>query len=381
MSIALILSGGGARAAYQVGVLKAVAELLPRRTYNPFPIICGTSAGAINALTIAGRPGLLRQRVRKLETIWTGLRSEDIYRTDSWGVFKNTCQLALSLVHGGYGIGRSVALLDNSPLRELLEELVRFRYIDEAIASGELEAVSTTAMDYGSGRSVTFFQGNHPTWQRSRRLGIRTGLTLDHLMASSAIPTIFPATLIDESYYGDGAVRQLKPLSPALHLGATKLFIIGVSDNTVHIDAIQKSEHPPSTAQMVGHLLNSAFIDSIESDLESLDSINTLARDCPKQAAAKDLRYVDYLCISPSAGIDNIAQKYIDELPVSIKLFLRAFGGTPRGGGSSTASYLLFESGFCTELINLGYRDAHDQADDILSFFEVASGQGNAVQL
>ncbi len=373
MSIALIMSGGGARAAYQVGVLKAVAELLPSRTYNPFPVICGTSAGAINALTIAGRPGLLRQRIRKLEAIWIGLRSEDIYRTDTWGVFKNTCQLMLSLVHGGYGIGRSVALLDNSPLRDLLEELVRFRYIDEAIASGELDAVSATAMDYGTGRSVTFFQGNHPNWQRSRRLGVRTGLTLDHLIASSAIPTVFPATLINDSYYGDGAVRQLKPLSPALHLGATKLFIVGVSNNPIHIDDIEKAEHPPSTAQMIGQLLNSAFIDSIESDLETLDSINKLARECPAQAAAQDLRYIDYLCISPSVGIDEIAQKYIHELPTSLKMFLRAFGGTPRGGGSSAASYLLFESGFCTELINLGYRDALDQADNILSFFGVAS--------
>ncbi|HBD13560.1 MAG TPA: patatin, partial [Porticoccaceae bacterium] len=216
MTTALVLSGGGARAAYQVGVLKAVAELLPRRTHNPFPIVCGTSAGAINALAVAGRPGFLRQRVSKLENIWGTLRAENVYRTDLPGVIRNTSCLIWSLFHSGYSKHRALALLDNSPLRELLKQLVRFRYIDEAIARGELTAVSATAMDYGTGRSVTFFQGRHDTWERSRRLGIRCGLTIDHLLASSAIPTIFPATSIDDSYYGDGAVRQLKPLSPAL---------------------------------------------------------------------------------------------------------------------------------------------------------------------
>ena len=370
MTTALVLSGGGARAAYQVGVLKAVSELLPRRTHNPFPIICGTSAGAINALAIAGRPGYLRLRIRKLETVWSNVRAEDIYRTDILGVAKNTSRLLLSLMHSGYSKKRSVALLDNSPLRELLEQLVRFRYIDEAIASGELLAVSTTAMDYGNGRSVTFFQGNHDPWQRSRRMGIRSGLSIDHLMASSAIPTVFPATAIDKSYYGDGAVRQLKPLSPALRLGADKLFIVGVSDNPVHIDTAKVAAHPPSVAQMISQLLNSAFIDSIESDLETLQSINRMAREMPEQAKMGNRRYVDYVCISPSAPINEIAQQYVDELPLTLKIFLRAIGATEKGGGTSAASYLLFEPGFCRELLSLGYRDALQQEEKILSFFQ-----------
>lgn len=371
MTTALVLSGGGARAAYQVGVLKAVSELLPRRTHNPFPIICGTSAGAINALAIAGRPGPLRLRVRKLESIWSNLRAENIYRTDTLGVAKNTARLLLSLLHSGYNKKRPVALLDNTPLRELLEQLVRFRYIDEAIASGELTAVSATAMDYTTGRSVTFFQGNHDTWQRNRRIGIRTGLSIDHLLASSAIPTIFPATSIDQNYYGDGAVRQLKPLSSALRLGAEKLFIVGVSDNPAHIDTTKKTEHPPSIGQMISQLLNSAFIDSIESDLETLQSINKLAIEIPEQAKADNRRYIDYVCISPSVAIDEMADQYIHELPRSVKLFLRAIGATSKGGGSSTASYLLFEPGFCRELLNQGYRDALQQKDNILAFFDL----------
>lgn len=369
MSTALVLSGGGARAAYQVGVLKAVSEILPRRTHNPFPIICGTSAGAINALALAGRPGHLRLRARKLEAIWANLRAEQIYRTDTLGVIKNTTRILISLLYSGYNRKRPLALLDNTPLRQLLEQLVRFRYIDEAIASGELTAVSTTAMDYETGRSVTFFQGNHENWERTRRLGVRTGLSIDHLIASSAIPTIFPAASINGSYYGDGAVRQLKPLSAAIHLGAEKIFIIGVSDNPLHTDALHKSEHPPSAAQMIAQLLNSAFIDAIESDLETLEAINRLALHMPEKAREENLRYIDYVCVSPSEPIDEMAQHYIHELPRSVRLFLRGTGATSKSGGASAASYLLFEPGFCRDLLDLGYRDALRQEEKILSFF------------
>lgn len=369
MSTALVLSGGGARAAYQVGVLKAVSEILPRRTHNPFPIICGTSAGAINALALAGRPGHLRLRARKLEAIWANLRAEQIYRTDTLGVIKNTTRILISLLYSGYNRKRPLALLDNTPLRQLLEQLVRFRYIDEAIASGELTAVSTTAMDYETGRSVTFFQGNHENWERTRRLGVRTGLSIDHLIASSAIPTIFPAASINGSYYGDGAVRQLKPLSSAIHLGAEKIFIIGVSDNPLHTDALHKSEHPPSAAQMIAQLLNSAFIDAIESDLETLEAINRLALHMPEKAREENLRYIDYVCVSPSEPIDEMAQHYIHELPRSVRLFLRGTGATSKSGGASAASYLLFEPGFCRDLLDLGYRDALRQEEKILSFF------------
>lgn len=377
MTTALVLSGGGARAAYQVGVLKALGQLLPRTSHNPFPIICGTSAGAINALAIAGRPGPFRLRARKLEAIWSNIHAEDIYRTDVWGVLKNTVRLGLSLMHSGYGIGRSVALLDNSPLQHLLSNYIRFRHIDEAILSGELMAVSTTAMDYISGKSVAFFQGRHECWTRSRRHGIRTGLNIDHLMASSAIPLIFPARAIDTRYYGDGAMRQLKPLSPALHLGADRIFVIGVSDNPSHAQTAAAPLHSPSVAQMLGHLLNSAFIDSVESDLETLKAINKLVQtqsentQCASSETAEGspLKYIEHLCISPSTPIDEIAQEYFHELPQSVKLFLRTIGATKKGGGSSATSYLLFEQGFCRQLIKLGYTDAMAQKEDIETFF------------
>ncbi len=375
MTTALVLSGGGARAAYQVGVLKALGQILPHTSHNPFPIICGTSAGAINALAIAGRPGPFRLRARKLEAIWRNMHAEHIYRTDAWGVLKNTLRLGLSFMHSGYGIGRSVALLDNAPLQHLLSNYIRFRHIDEAILSGELMAVSTTAMDYDTGKSVSFFQGNHDCWTRSRRHSIRTGLNVDHLMASSAIPLIFPARAIDTRYYGDGAMRQLKPLSPALHLGADRIFVIGVSDNPSHHQATAAAKHSPSVAQMVGHLLNSAFIDSVESDLETLMAINKLVvsqsndESDESSESASPLKYIEHLCISPSTPIDEIAQEFFHELPRSVKLFLRAIGATKKGGGSSAASYLLFEPGFCRQLIKLGYEDAMTQEDNIRAFF------------
>jgi len=202
-------------------------------------------------------------------------------------------------------------------------------------------------------------------------------LSIDHLMASSAIPLIFPARAIDSRFYGDGAMRQLKPLSPALHLGADRIFIIGVSDNPSHQQLSSTPKHSPSVAQMIGHLLNSAFIDSVESDLETLEAINKLvvsqANNAPDEASESEgvspLKYIEHLCISPSTPIDEIAQEYFHELPQSVKLFLRAIGATKKGGGSSATSYLLFEPGFCRELIKLGYADAMAQEDKIRAFF------------
>ncbi|UTW45951.1 patatin-like phospholipase family protein [bacterium SCSIO 12696] len=376
MSTALILSGGGARGAYQVGVLKALSDILPRDTYNPFPIISGTSTGGINALALAGRPGHFRLRMRKLEYIWRSISPDKVYRSDAIGVLKNTIKVMVSFFHSGYPFGCPVALFDNSPLKELLQQTVRFRHIDEAIASGELQALCITCMSYTTGQSVAFFQGSshHEPWERSRRVGVRTGLTVDHLMASAAIPALFPAKQIGDHYYGDGAIRQLKPLSSALQLGARKLFVVGVSDNPRHKPDMTKPDHPPSIAQIVSHMFNSAFIDSMEADLETLHSINRLVEVFDKEERSDlgidDMRPIDALLVTPSQPIDVIATEYLNNLPTSLKLFMRAIGATAQGGGASTASFLLFEKEFCTRLLNMGYRDAMEQEKEIRAFFE-----------
>ena len=377
MSRGLVLTGGGARAAYQVGVLKGIASILPRSVYNPFPIICGTSAGAINALSIAGRAGPFRLRTKKLEGIWHNLRAPDVYRTDFFGVATNAFHVIASFLHSGYGIGRPISLLDNTPLRKLLENYVKFDYLDTAIRNGELEAIAISAMSYASGQSVTFFQGHEQIdpWTRARRRGEKTAITVDHLMASTAIPSLFPAVKLDGGYFGDGAVRQLKPISPALHMGAKQLLIIGVSDNATIRPPQPAADHSPSIAQIVGHMFNSAFIDSVESDLETLRAINRLAEVLPESLRANngmtDMNPIDVLSISPSQSIDQIAQEHIHELPRSLKLLLKLTGATAQGGGTSAASYLLFEPGFCRKLIDLGYQDALAQQDSIKTFFEL----------
>lgn len=375
--IALVLSGGGARGAYQAGVLKALAEILPRTTYNPFPIICGTSTGAINALALAGRAGPFRLRIRKLEFIWRSIKPNKVYRADTLGIVKNALKMALSFFHSGYSPGKPVALLDTSPLRAMLERVVRFRHIDEAIASGELKALSITCMSYTSGQSITFFQGAHDSnnWERSRRKGIRTGLTVDHLMASSAIPTLFPSVKIGGHYFGDGAIRQLKPLSPALQLGAKKLFVVGVSDKPKPEELEGPAPHSPSIARIINHMFNSAFTDSMEADLETMHSINRLIDGISKKERQElgihDMDHIDALAIRPSQSIEAMAANYLTELPFILKLFMKGIGATARGGGAGTASFLLFEKKFCSQLLNLGYRDAMEKAKEIREFFEL----------
>ncbi|WP_439105598.1 patatin-like phospholipase family protein [Congregibacter sp.] len=377
MKNALILSGGGARAAYQVGVLKAVAQLLPSGAKNPFSVICGTSAGAINAVTLAAYDGSFADAIEALESVWMDLTPEQVYRV-GWGAMAGSGgRLMLSLVNRGVGVGNPVALLDNSPLRGLIERTINFEQIDRAIARGDLDAVCVTATGYQSGRSMCFYQANAAItdWSRYRRSGRRTLLNTDHLMASSAIPTMFPATRIEYEYFGDGAVRQLAPLSPALHLGADRLFIVGVSANRERpqTDATPKAAHSPSVAQIIGHLLNSAFIDSLESDIERLDRINNLLVSLPPdaQASLPKLRYIERQLISPSEELDVLAADNTDSLHSSIRFLLRVTGGSESGAGSTAASYLLFAKPFVESLIALGYRDAMWQKNDIAAFLGV----------
>lgn len=378
MKRALILSGGGARAAYQVGVLQALANILPDNAPYPFPIICGTSAGAINATALACHPGTFKESVDALAQMWQDLTLDQIYRNGWWDIFKGIGLLGLSLFNEGVGQKRPLSLLDNSPLWHLLGSKIRLENIDKEIAKGKLLALSISAMGYTSGQTVSFFQG-HPDlvgWSRYRRAGVPTRLRLEHLLASSAIPTIFPAVRINREFFGDGALRQLAPISPALHLGAESLFVIGVSGNrkSQHWGKRKPIRHSPSMAQIVGHLFNSAFIDAIEGDLEHLERLNELLSIIPekdRQAAGLELRIVKNKVISPSRPVDAIAGRSVRYLPNSLRFFMRTIGATAKGGGATAASYLLFANEFITELMELGYQDTMWEAASIKEFFDV----------
>ena len=379
---ALILSGGGARAAYQVGVLKALTEILPATAHNPFPIICGTSAGAINALYIASHPGTLREAVLQLESLWRSLQPELIYKTALGSLLKSLARLGVSLFNEGVGAHRPLALLDNSPLRQLLHDCIRFEGIEQSIACGDLEAVAVTATGYTSGHSVSFFEAASGVlgWQRHRRIGSPTRLTLDHLMASAAIPTIFPAVKLNREYFGDGALRQTAPISPALHLGANRLFIIGVSGNRnpEHWYRRKVVRHSPSMAQIMGHLFSSAFIDALEGDIEHMERINELLALIPDQLRNQcqlPLRPVESMIISPSEAVDSIAGRKIRYLSSSLRFALRAVGATTKGGGATAASYLLFAPPFCGTMIDLGYKDTLWERSAIEQFFQLQACQ------
>jgi len=370
---ALIMPGGGARAAYQVGVLKALAEMTQDKYEYPFPVYCGTSAGAINAVAIASRESNFQQSCAWLEQLWQTLRTEHVYRSDWSGICRNAWRLIVSLFNSGIAVGRPVALLDNTPLKQFLREKIDFSGIGRNLKAGNLSAVCVTAMNYTDRVSVSFYQGGpeNADWQRWRRQGIPTPLQHRHLLASTAIPTIFPPQRVGRNYYGDGALRQLAPISPALHLGAKKVLIISSTGHKKNYERPYSRVHSPAFGQVIGHLLNSAFVDSLETDIELLEQMNQLLANNHNQIENQEgrtLRPIDFHVISPSEDIDTLADKYFKELPRSIRTFLRISGGGSSDGGVNVASYLLFTPNFCQRLIDLGYKDGKDQAEKILQF-------------
>lgn len=370
---ALIMPGGGARAAYQVGVLKALSEITQDSYEYPFPIFCGTSAGALNAVALASKEQNFHQSCAWLEDLWQTLGTEHVYRSDWSGIFRNAWRLIASLFNSGIAVGRPVALLDNTPLKQFLRDKIDFSGIGRNLKAGKLSAVCVTAMNYTERVSVSFYQGGpeNAEWQRWRRQGIPTPLQLRHLLASTAIPTIFPPQRIGRNYYGDGALRQLAPISPALHLGAEKVMIISTTGHKRNYDRPYSRVHSPAFGEVIGHLLNSAFVDSLETDIELLEQMNQLlaiSNNKLENQQGRTLRPIDIHVISPSEDIDTLADQHFKELPTSIKTFLRISGGGSSDGGVNVASYLLFTPNFCQRLIDLGYKDGKDQAEKILEF-------------
>jgi NTE family protein len=372
--VAVVLTGGGARAAYQVGVLRAIADMVPRTAGNPFPIICGTSAGAVNAVGIAADAASYRRAVLRLQAVWKNFHADQVYRSDLPGVLRNSGKWLAAAVTGGLH-HEPVSLLDNAPLARLLAERVDFAALRHAIDSNLLYALAINCSGYTSGQSVTFYQGasDISPWKRARRLGVPTAIGVEHLLASSALPFIFPAVRIHREYFGDGSMRQLAPISPALHLGADRVLVVSVGRQAAVVPAAaerEKSPGFPTLAQIAGHALNSIFLDSMEVDLERLQRINRTLSMVPPDVLARDrsgLRHVDAMLVAPSEDIDKIALRHAQSLPRTIRLLFRSVGATERGG-ATLLSYLLFERAFCRELIALGYKDAMARRDNLRGF-------------
>ncbi len=386
---ALVLSGGGARAAYQVGVLRSISRMRREalgpmaRLRNPFGVICGTSAGAINASVLATRADRFEATVELLAKVWQNFSTEQVYRSDSLGVIRSGA-MWLTMMSVGWVIARwrrarPRSLLDNAPLAELLKRMVPLERLPMMFEQKQLHALAVTASSYTSGEHYTFFDAAQPieTWQRSQRVAVQSRLSQAHLLASSAIPFVFPATslTVDGSpgWFGDGSMRQTAPLSPAVHLGAQRMLIIGAGRMHEPAGRVVASADYPNLAQIAGHAMASIFLDALAVDIERMKRINRTLALLPDSALADTpLRPLEALVISPSQRVDDIAARHLTALPAPVRALLRGVGVGGQGEqarGSALASYLLFEAPFTSELLALGEADTEARKDEVLRFF------------
>lgn len=364
-TLGLVLTGGGARAAYQVGVLKGIAELLHRGSGSPFQVLTGTSAGAVSAIALASDPAHFRHAVYAIEKVWREFRLHHVIKVDALSVVRSGLQWMLALLTGGWLVHPPRSVFDNTPLWDLLRRNLHFEGIPRGMYKQHLRAVGICATSYSDAESVTFYTCASPVepWTRASRKGARVQLTLEHLMASLSIPFLFRPIFLHQQYFGDGAMRQTSPLSPALHLGANRLLVIGVGDPAAAGLGMPRIATEPTFGQMFGFMLDSLFMDQLQSDLERLQAQNDAAGSAG----------IECLVLTPSEDLSDIARRHRSELPTGLRALLRAMGASAaKPGAGALLSYLLFERGYTRELIALGLKDARARAEELRAFLAPA---------
>lgn len=365
MTLGLVLTGGGARGAYQAGVLRAVAEIVgPGPT--PFRVIAGTSAGGINAAVLASSPGDFQATTAAMWAAWEGIRPSDVFRTDALTIARTGLQWVADLGLGGLGGGRGRALLDTSPLARTVSRIVNLKGLPGHLDAGTLHGVALTATRYDTGMGVSFFAAapNLPAWERRTRLGLRTQLTEAHVLASSAIPVFFPAVEVDGAWYGDGCVRASTPLSPAIHLGADRILAIGVRAGGPRPAAPVDPEYP-SKARIAGLLLDALFLDALDADLERVQRINrTLALIGPEARRSTPLRHVEVVAVQPAVDLGELGKEARASFPPMIRHMFAGLGATEQEGWE-LMSYLAFDGAYTRPVLEAGYRDGQAHRREI----------------
>jgi NTE family protein len=369
--IGLVLTGGGARSAYQVGVLEAISRSLPRNAPSPFRVVTGMSAGAIVAAAVACHAQRFREGVVALQRVWRNFHCEQVFRADVGAMLRAGLRWSMAVLSAGRLVRPPESVFDSSPLRRLLDRHYDFSRMRAAMTAGHLDALAIAAANYRTARSVAFFEdaahslGSTDAWGR----GLRAELSVNHLMASSAVPFLFPAVRVGGEYFGDGAMRQIAPLSPAIHLGAERLFVVGVRDAPAPAEPVAIAGVPvPSVGQIVGFMLDTLFIDSLHTALAQLERINRLI----EQSAVPTpdgLKRIDSLVILPRADLGAVAARHARAMPRSVRGLLRTMGAA-NVGGSELLSYLLFEARYTRELIALGVEDGLQRMDEVLRFLD-----------
>jgi NTE family protein len=372
--LALVLTGGGARGAYQVGVLRHLATKFPDLR---IPILAGVSAGGVNVAHLAQHRGSFRQSVEELVTLWRGLTPNHVFRVDAPSLLRNAARWSLRLASGGVGtgIGTTRGLLDTSPLRDYLDRALAAEYgeltgIDYNLRRGALRAVALGTTSFTTGQSVMWVQGRAiELWERPKRRSVQTRLTLDHVMASAALPLVFPAVQIGTEWHGDGGVRLAAPLSPALHLGAHRIIAVATRyERTAEEAGVPEVLGYPPPAQIIGVLYNAIFLDLIDQDVIRLARMNKILREVP-EAKRDGLRIVDILVVRPSRDLGRIAKEYEPRLPRAFRFMTRGTG-TRETRSPDFLSLLMFQDDYISRLIELGESDAAARSDEIGEFLD-----------